>query len=200
MPRDLDPARLLTAYCNGIFPMADNDGEISWYSPDPRAIFPLEKFKVSRSLHATIRRHVFDIFINKNFADVIDACADRTGGTWISPEIRAAYVELHNLGFAHSVEAWRGDELQGGLYGVAIGGAFFGESMFHRATDASKVALFHLVERMKVRGMTLLDTQFLTDHLRQFGAIEVRRSKYERMLRTAIAQPCSFAEKRGDNP
>ena len=185
---------LLAAYCSGVFPMADEHGAIRWFAPDPRAILPLEACRPSRSLRATLRRAAFEVSVNRAFDRVIDACADRPDGTWISPEIRTAYCGLHRLGFAHSVESWRAGTLAGGLYGVAIGGAFFGESMFHRVTDASKVALIQLVERMKRRNMVLLDVQFLTDHLRQFGAVEIPRSKYRVMLRAAIGMNCSFID------
>ncbi len=189
---DLSPDRLLLAYQVGIFPMADDDGEIRWFAPDPRAIIPLDGFVVSRSLRAAVRRGAYEVCVNRAFDDVIVACAARDEGTWISDDIRLAYGALHRLGFAHSVEAWKDGQLVGGLYGVAIGGAFFGESMFHRATDASKVALVHLVERMRERGYALLDTQFMTEHLRQFGTVEIPRAEYERRLRKAIQLKCSF--------
>lgn len=189
---DLSPDRLLLAYQVGIFPMADDDGEIRWFAPDPRAIIPLDEFIVSRSLRAAVRRGAYEVCVNRAFDDVIVACAARDEGTWISDDIRLAYGALHRLGFAHSVEAWKDGELVGGLYGVAIGGAFFGESMFHRATDASKVALVHLVERMRERGYALLDTQFMTEHLRQFGTTEIPRAEYEKRLRKAIQLKCSF--------
>lgn len=191
---DLSPDRLLLAYQVGIFPMADDDGEIRWFAPDPRAIIPLDGFIVSRSLRAAVRRGAYEVCVNRAFDDVIVACAARDEGTWISDDIRLAYGALHRLGFAHSVEAWKDGELVGGLYGVAIGGVFFGESMFHRATDASKVALVHLVERMRERGYALLDTQFMTDHLRQFGTTEIPRAEYERRLRKAIQLKCAFAD------
>ena len=194
---DLSPQRLLAAYVVGIFPMADDTGQIHWLAPDPRAIIELDSLKVSRSLRAVVRRGVFELRINTAFGDVIAACAERREGTWISRQIRGAYTELHRLGFAHSVEAWKGGDLAGGLYGVAIGGVFFGESMFHRATDASKVAIVHLVERMRQRGMVLLDVQFITEHLRSFGAVEIPRREYEGRLRDAVRLPCSFVEGAG---
>ena len=193
----LAPERLLAAYAAGIFPMADDAGRIHWLAPDPRAVIPLEGFKTSRSLRSARRRGVFALTINRAFADVIQACADRPEGTWISREIYNAYCKLHELGFAHSVETWEGGRLAGGLYGVAIGGVFFGESMFHRVTDASKVAMMALVERMRERGLTLLDVQFLTEHLRQFGAVEVPRMEYARRLRDALQRPCSFVDAPG---
>jgi len=197
---DLSPQRLLTGYMVGIFPMADDAGKVHWLAPDPRAIIELDSLKVSRSLRSVIRRGLFEMRINTAFSDVITACADRPDGTWISPQIRDAYTELHVRGFAHSVEAWKDDVLSGGLYGVAIGGAFFGESMFHVATDASKVAMVHLVERMRQRGMTLLDVQFMTKHLRRFGAVEIPRRDYEHRLRDAVRNPCSFIDGGGFFP
>jgi leucyl/phenylalanyl-tRNA--protein transferase len=192
MGLDLTPERLLGAYAAGIFPMADDQGVVHWMAPDPRCIIELEGFTVSRSLRTRVRRGDFTVRVDGDFEAVIDACADRRGGTWISSEIRAAYVELHRLGFAHSVESWCDGELVGGLYGVTLGGAYFGESMFHRATDASKVALVALVDRMRERGYELLDVQFMTEHLRQFGAIEIPRREYERRLRRAMRKSCTF--------
>jgi leucyl/phenylalanyl-tRNA--protein transferase len=190
----LDPDFLLVAYCNGYFPMASHRrGPIEWYSPDPRAIIPLNGLHVSRSLRRTLKRNVFTVRINTAFESVIRACAGRAE-TWISEEIIAAYTELHHRGFAHSVESWHDEQLVGGLYGVAIGGAFFGESMFSRMTDASKVALVHLVERLKRRGFTLLDTQFMTEHLRALGAIELPRRSYLRLLSKALAINTSFVD------
>lgn len=192
--RDLEPDRLLAAYASGVFPMADEEAELHWLAPDPRAIIELGALNVSRSLRSVIRRGTFKITLNETFSEVVGACADRNEGTWISGEIAAAYAGLHELGFAHSVEAWRDGELAGGLYGVSIGGAFFGESMFHGVTDASKVALVSLVERMKQRGLTLLDLQFMTPHLQRFGAIEIPRIEYEKRLRRAIQLPVSFVD------
>lgn len=197
MRADLEPELLLIAYANGIFPMADEDGDIYWYSPDPRAIIPLETFRASRSLRKVCKRQVYSIVIDRDFPAVIRACAHRPEGTWISGEIVEAYCRLHELGFAHSVEAREGGPqgvLVGGLYGVAIQGAFFGESMFHRQTDASKVALVHLVERMKGRNMRLLDVQFMTDHLRSLGAVEIPRRQYLERLEAALRQPCAFTD------
>ena len=194
MDSDLAPEKLLAAYAVGIFPMADEEGAVHWLAPDPRAVIDLGSVKVPRSLRAVIRRGVFEVTVNRAFGDVIDSCADRMEGTWISDDIKTAYRTLHRLGFAHSIETWRGRELVGGLYGVAIGGAFFGESMFHRISDASKVALVCLVERMKERGFVLLDVQFVTEHLHRFGAKEIRRGDYERRLRWAILLPRSFVD------
>jgi len=197
MNRNLQPERLLSAYAVGVFPMADDEGTLHWLAPDPRAVIELDGLRVSRSLRAVLRRGVFAVTVNRAFDEVITACADRDEGTWISAEIVGAYGTLHGVGFAHSVETWRGDELVGGLYGVSIGAAFFGESMFHRATDASKVALVHLVERMRRRGFMLLDTQFMTPHLRALGATEISREEYERRLAVAVKTSCTFDDNTG---
>jgi len=185
---------LLAAYRHGIFPMAVNRrGDIGWFSPDPRAIIPLdERFHIPHGLRRTLKKSPFSITTDQGFADVIRACAATHGETWISKEIIAGYCELHRLGFAHSVEAWAGDQLAGGLYGVHLGGAFFGESMFHRRTDASKVALVALVERLRTRAFALLDTQWTTPHLAQFGALEIRRSEYLSLLEMALLKRCIF--------
>mgnify|MGYP000644122982 CR=1 FL=1 len=188
----LTPELLVRAYASGAFPM-DVEGRIRWFSPDPRAILPLGSFHASRTLMQLYRSGRFEIRLNTAFREVMEACADRPEGTWISPEIIRAYVELHRLGLAHSFEAWRDGELAGGLYGVALRGAFFGESMFHRRTDASKVALVALVERMRRRGLTLLDVQFLTPHLQRFGAREIPRAAYLRRLRAALRQEVDLA-------
>lgn len=197
MELDLSPECLLSAYASGIFPMADDQGDVHWLAPDPRAIIPLDGFKTSRSLRSVLRRGVFEVRINQAFERVIDACADRASGTWISPEIRAAYVRLHKTGFAHSVETWHDQALAGGLYGVSIGGAFFGESMFHYKTDASKVAMAALVDHMRARGFLLLDVQFMTEHLRRFGAVDIARVDYMRRLRAAVQTPCAFDDRVG---
>ena len=189
----LTPDLLVSAYAQGIFPM-DVAGRIEWFSPDPRGILPLEAFHISDNLRRLCARRKFQIRVNTRFRDVMTACADRREGTWISQEIIAAYTRLHERGLAHSVETWLDDELAGGLYGVALGGAFFGESMFHRVRDASKVALVHLVERLKTRGYMLLDVQFVTPHLRRFGAVEIPRREYLRRLRAALARPCRFVD------
>lgn len=192
----LTPEILLSAYCQGIFPMADDDGALYWYDPDPRAILPLEKLHVSRSLQRTVRQRRYDVRVNTAFESVIRACAVPAPGrelTWISPEIVAAYERLHRAGFAHSVEAWRAEELVGGLYGVAINGFFAGESMFSHARDASKVALVALVERLRERGFKLLDVQFMTEHLRRFGAQEISRAAYQARLAQALRVPARFA-------
>jgi leucyl/phenylalanyl-tRNA--protein transferase len=191
----LPPTTLLAAYRKGIFPMAMEDGEIGWFSPDPRGVLPLETFHVPARLLRTLRDPRWEIRIDTSFDAVIRACAERPDdGTWISEEIVESYVALHRLGAAHSVEVWRERALVGGLYGVHLGGAFFGESMFHRARDASKVALVALVERLRSRGFTLLDTQWTTPHLEQFGAIEIPRREYLRRLRHALEVVARFAD------
>lgn len=188
----IEPDLLLGAYASGCFPMAESrDGPISWLSPDPRAIIDLDAFTIPRSLRQTLKKQHFDVRIDTCFEEVIRACAERTE-TWISETIIRSYVRLHRLGHAHSVEAWRSDRLAGGLYGVALGGAFFGESMFSRERDASKVALVHLVKRLRSRGFILLDTQWITPHLARFGAVEIPRSMYLRLLRDALYRPASF--------
>lgn len=193
--RDTLTAELvLRGYCAGVFPMGDPAGRIRWFSPDPRCIFELDRFHISKTLRQTVRQQRFEVRINTAFDEVIAACADRPEGTWISPKVRRAYGQLHELGFAHSVEAWREGRLAGGLYGVAIGGAFFGESMFTRGRDASKVALVALVERLRARGFTLLDTQWRTPHLARMGAIEIPRDEYLRRLAAAIEAPARFCD------
>lgn len=180
---------LLSAYSQGIFPMADHDGIISWYDPDRRTIIPLDNFHVPRRLARTVRRGGFEIRYDTSFREVMEICAASAPGretTWISPEIIDSYCELHRLGFAHSVETWIGGQLAGGLYGVTIRGLFAGESMFSRVTDSSKIALVYLVELLRKRGFYLLDTQFMTEHLRQFGAIEISRQEYKRRLALAL--------------
>lgn len=188
---------LLSAYAQGIFPMAhpEADGEIYWYAPDPRAIIPLDTFHTPRRLRQVVRAGEFKMTVNTCFERVMNECAaprDTQPTTWISSGLIDAYVELHHHGFAHSVEAWKDGELVGGLYGVSIAGMFAGESMFHRQTNASKVSLVYLVERMKSLGMTLLDTQFLTDHLAKFGAYEVTREEYEQRLNEALELDVRF--------
>lgn len=189
----LRPDILISAYAQGIFPM-DVEGEIQWFSPDPRAILPLEGFRASKTLMQTVRRGRFEIRLDTRFREVMEACGDRPEGTWITPELVEAYHWLHRLGLAHSVESWREGRLVGGLYGVALGGAFFGESMFHRERDASKVALVALVRRLKTRGYVLLDVQFLTPHLKRFGAVEIPRAAYLRRLAAALEIKCTFED------
>jgi leucyl/phenylalanyl-tRNA--protein transferase len=189
IPADL----LLYAYRSGAFPMAAHNGEISWFSPDPRAIIPIDdRFHVPHGLRRTLKKNPFEIRINSAFEPVMRACAQRRE-TWINDEIIASYLNLHHLGYAHSVETWQNGKLAGGLYGVALNGAFFGESMFHDVTDASKVALHALVTRMRERGFQLLDTQWTTPHLLNFGTYELPRSKYLKLLSAALAVECDFA-------
>ena len=185
---------LLNAYASGWFPMAVSPGEIRWYSPDPRGIIPLDTFHIPSRLARALRTHPFDIRIDTDFRAVIRACAERPDpdGNWIDREIIDSYCALHEQGFAHSVEAWRDDRLVGGLYGVAMRGAFFGESMFHRVTDASKAALVALVQHLRARGYALLDTQWVTGHLLQFGAIEIPRRRYLRLLDQALTIDPAF--------
>ena len=187
----IPPAFLLNAYANGIFPMGLPNGELGWFSPDPRGIIPLETFHVPHGLARTLRRNRFEIRFDSAFVEVMRACAQRED-TWIDDEIVSSYERLHQLGHGHSVEAWREGNLVGGLYGVALGGAFFGESMFHTETDASKVALNALVERLRSQGFVLLDTQWVTPHLATFGATEIRRREYMKRLKAAIRKECVF--------
>ena len=192
---ELTPEVLLSAYMQGIFPMAHDDGRIHWYSPNPRAVLPLDGLHVSQSLRRVIHRGPFEVRFDSAFDAVITACAAPALGreqTWISAEIRSAYNELHRLGFAHSVESWVGEELVGGLYGVSIRGFFAGESMFSRRRDASKVALYYLVQRLRSRDFRLLDVQFLTPHLIRMGALELPRRLYLGQLRQALAVETSF--------
>jgi leucyl/phenylalanyl-tRNA--protein transferase len=185
---------LLNAYASGWFPMAVTPGEIRWYSPDPRGIIPLDGFHVPARLARTLRKTPFEIRLDSAFRDVIQGCADREDedGNWIDREIVESYCALHDRGVAHSVEVWQNGRLAGGLYGVALGGAFFGESMFHRVRDASKAALVALVEHLRRHRFVLLDTQWVTDHLLQFGAIEVPRRRYLRLLDEALAIDTTF--------
>lgn len=190
-PEEIEPEFLLKAYQLGVFPMAMHDGEIAWFSPDPRGIIPLDEFHIPHGLKRTLKKDQFEVKFNSSFEAVMMGCADRSS-TWIDETILSSYCELHDLGFAHSVEAWLDGKLVGGLYGVALGGAFFGESMFSQAPDASKVALVHLVNRMRDNGLTLLDTQWSTPHLEQFGCVEIPRSRYLRMLENALKDDVAF--------
>jgi leucyl/phenylalanyl-tRNA--protein transferase len=185
----LTPHLLLNAYSQGIFPMAHEDGAIHFYDPNPRAIIPLDTFHVPRSLARRIRQGGFEVRIDFDFRQVIEACAEPGPGretTWLSPPLIDVYCELHELNFAHSVEVWREGTLAGGLYGVTLGGLFAGESMFSRSTDTSKIALVYLVKRLRERHFCLLDTQFATDHLRRFGAVEIPRALYKNRLDRAL--------------
>ena len=187
----IPPDLLLHAYRQAVFPMAMEDGEIRWFSPDPRAIIPLEDFHVPHGLKRALRKGEYEIRIDTAFEETMRACAERDE-TWINEEIVQSYLALHRLGHAHSVEAWREGRLAGGLYGVSQGGAFFGESMFHRETDASKVALHALVQRLRERGFRLLDTQWLTPHLVTFGALEIPRSIYRELLAASLRVEAAF--------
>jgi len=193
-PPVIESDMLLTAYRKGIFPMAvDKRGRIGWFSPDPRAVIPLDdRFHIPHGLRRVWKQKKFEITTDTDFETVIRECGKRKEGTWISPGIIDSYCNLHRLGCAHSVETRLDGKLVGGLYGVAVGGAFFGESMFHRATDASKVALVVLVERLRVGGFVLLDTQWTTPHLQQFGTFEIPRHEYLWRLEHALKLECKF--------
>lgn len=183
---------LLSAYAQGFFPMPEPEtGEIEWFRPDPRAVFPLEEFHISHSLQKKIRRKQYSVTFNTHFVEVMKACAEREE-TWINEEFLSAYTQLHRKGYAHSVEIWKTKKLIGGVYGVSIGGAFFAESKFHRATDASKLALYHLIERLKERHFELLEVQFLTPHLESLGAIAIPDEEYQKRLAQAIRVKASF--------
>ncbi|MCE8509941.1 leucyl/phenylalanyl-tRNA--protein transferase [Ruegeria pomeroyi] len=190
----LAPELLLHGYSIGIFPMAEHrdDPEVFWVDPIRRGVFPLDRFHLSRSLARRMRRGDYQVSIDRDFAGVVDGCADRSE-TWINPEIRASYLALHHLGHAHSLEIWQAGQLIGGVYGVVLGAAFFGESMFSRRTDASKIALAHLVDRLRQTGFTLFDTQFLTAHLASLGAVEIPRAEYRRRLERALDGSADFS-------
>ncbi len=195
---EITPQVLLKAYACGIFPMAESaeDPALYWIEPEQRGIFPLDGFHVPGRLTRTVRSDRYTIWVNRDFNAVIDGCAEPAQGrarTWINERIRALYTKLHEAGHCHSLEAYDGDTLVGGLYGVSLGRVFFGESMFHRARDASKVALVHLVARLRAGGYALLDTQFVTDHLRSFGAAEVSRRQYHKLLEAALVGEADFA-------
>ena len=194
---EITPQVLLKAYALGIFPMAEaaDDPGLYWIEPEQRGIIPLDGFHVPRRLARTIKSGLFEIRVDNDFGAVIDGCAGSTAErpkTWINQRIRKLYRELYDIGACHTVEVWRDGALVGGLYGVSLGAAFFGESMFSRERDASKVALVHLIARLRVGGYTLLDTQFTTPHLRQFGAIDVERTHYQRLLDAALDRDADF--------
>lgn len=193
MTRPITPELLLQAYAAGIFPMAESrdDPGIAWIDPLKRGIVPLEGFHISRSLARRIRRRDYEIRLDGDFAGVVDGCADRPE-TWINPPIRTLYLGLHEMGVAHSLEVWQEGALAGGVYGVALGGAFFGESMFSRRRDASKIALAYLVSRLRAGGFTLFDTQFVTPHLARLGGIEIDRADYRRRLAQALQYSGDF--------
>ncbi len=200
----ITPQILLKAYASGVFPMAESadDSALYWVEPEYRGLIPLDRFKVSRSLRKVCRRQLFEVRIDTAFDGVIDACAARTPDrdtTWINDRILALYKQLFKMGFCHSVECWQDGQLVGGLYGVRIGAAFFGESMFTRERDASKVALVHLVARLRVGRFKLLDAQFINDHLKQFGAIELPRADYHELLEEALQTDAEFHTFTGDS-
>ena len=202
---DITPEVLLRAYACGIFPMAESadDPSLFWVEPEVRGVIPLDAFRIASRLGRTVRTEVFTVTVDRAFKAVIDGCAEPQAGrndTWINMRIRDLYIALHGLGRAHSVEVWNGDELVGGLYGVSLGRAFFGESMFHRARDASKVALVHLVARLISGGFELLDTQYVTEHLRSFGAVEVPRRRYTALLDKALKSEADFYKLPADRP
>ncbi len=188
---------LIYGYINGIFPMADADGTLYWYSPDPRAIIPIETYKPAKSLRPTLNKKQFEIRINADFEQVMRLCAlprSLDDSTWISEEIIEAYTTLHRMGLAHSVETYMDDRLVGGLYGVSLGSAFFGESMFHRVDNASKVAFHYLILTLREQKFELLDTQFINDNVRRFGAVEVPKNQYLRQLKHALKRRARFSE------
>lgn len=188
---ELTPQLLERAYRGGIFPMPDLFGLIQWYRPDPRAVLPLDKFHASRSLQRKLKKNVFQVTYDKDFVGVMRGCAGRRP-TWINRNFIEGYGRLHELGKAHSVEVWLDGKLAGGTYGVHLGGAFFAESKFHVVTDASKVALAKLVEHLNERGFALLEVQYLTEHLKQFGAIEIPHQEYMARLAEALKLKCEF--------
>lgn len=199
----ITPQLLLEAYAAGIFPMAESaeDNALYWVEPEFRGILPLDRFHISRSLRKTVRQRRFEVRIDTAFTQVIESCAAKTperGSTWINRRIRALYGQLHRMGVCHSIEAWRDGSLAGGLYGVKIGAAFFGESMFSKVRDASKVTLVHLVARLNFGGFRLLDAQFMTEHLRRFGAVAVARADYQPMLEAALAGRGDFLKFNSD--
>jgi leucyl/phenylalanyl-tRNA--protein transferase len=190
----ISPQILLDAYAVGLFPMADHrSGKLAWYSPDPRAVIPLDGFHVPRSLRRLAKKNIYRVTMNADFHRVIRGCALRRE-TWISPEIIESYTALHTMGFAHSIECWEKTRLAGGLYGVSINGAFFGESMFSELPESSKIALVYLVTHLRNRGFTLLDTQFLNPHVEMFGATEIPRSEYIVRLKNALKVPVTFMD------
>jgi len=202
---EITPEVLLRAYACGIFPMAESadDPTLFWVEPQMRGVIPLEGFRIASRLARTVRSDAFTVTVDAAFKAVIAGCAAPQAGrddTWINKRIRDLYVGLHELGHAHSVEVWEKGDLAGGLYGVSLGGAFFGESMFHRARDASKVALVHLVARLIAGGYELLDTQYVTEHLRSFGAVEISRKRYIALLDRAIRGEADFHKLPVDRP
>ena len=202
---EITPEVLLKAYACGIFPMAENadDPSLFWIEPEQRGVIPLDGFHLSRRLARTVRSDRYEIHVDRDFAAVLDGCAAPGKGrsrTWINDRIRSLYSRLHEIGHCHSVEVYDGTRLIGGLYGVRLGRAFFGESMFHTERDASKIALVHLIGRLRAGGFSLLDTQFVTDHLASFGAVEVSRRNYHKLLTNAIADEADFGALPLDRP
>ncbi|WP_341861878.1 leucyl/phenylalanyl-tRNA--protein transferase [Gymnodinialimonas sp. 57CJ19] len=197
----LTPDLMIRAYASGIFPMSEsvNDPEVFWVDPQWRGIFPLENFHISRSLRRRIKRGDYSVHVNRDFAGVVAGCADRDE-TWINADLTACYGALHAHGFAHSVEIWDDEGLAGAVFGIALGGAFFGESMFSRRTGGSKLALAHLVHRLHAGGYTLFDTQFVTDHLISLGAIEIPRATYREKLTEALEKEADFLRLPEDAP
>ncbi|SDG48052.1 leucyl/phenylalanyl-tRNA--protein transferase [Roseospirillum parvum] len=194
---ELTPELVVRAYTIGVFPMAKarHDPDVYWVDPEERGILPLDTFHVPRSLAKVLRRQPFRVTVNRAFEQTIAGCAEATEDrpeTWINPEIERLFVQLHRLGLAHSVETWQGERLVGGIYGLALAGAFFGESMFSRVPEASKVALVHLVKRLTFGGFTLFDTQFTNPHLLRFGAVDIPRLDYHQRLRQALETPADF--------
>jgi len=195
MNQPFTPQLVIAAYTQAIFPMGNDDGTINWYSPDPRCIIDLDDFHAPKRLMRTYRSGKFEMRVNSAWSEVLERCGTEHGSTWISGDIVRVYTQLHEMGFAHSVEAYYKGELAGGLYGVAIGGAFMGESMFHLVTDASKVSLVYLVERMRERKFVLLDSQYMTEHLGTLSAKLISKSAYIRRLNEAIQLPCRFDDR-----
>ncbi|MFS0491709.1 leucyl/phenylalanyl-tRNA--protein transferase [Leadbetterella byssophila] len=186
----IDATLVLSGYLQGVFPMADHDGTIYWYEPDPRAIIPIHSYKPAKSLRPVLNKGIFEIRLNTAFEDVIRQCSlprSEEDGVWISEEIIQVYLDLHDYGFAHSIEAWHNGELAGGLYGVALGKVFFGESMFYKVPNASKVAFHYLIERLKERDFQLLDTQFINDNVLRYGAIEIPKEDFLEQLERNVS-------------
>ena len=192
-PLVIEPSMLLNAYCQGIFPMGLENGQLSWFSPDPRGVLPMDEWHVPRSVRSMLRKRAFDIRVNTAFKEVIRACGMRPE-TWITRQIIASYEALHSLGYAQSIETWENGELVGGLYGVCVGGAFFGESMFSKVTGGSKASLVWLMQHLQEREFLLHDTQWTTPHLAMFGGREIPRKQYLKLLGEAIRKPVRFCE------
>ena len=193
---NLNVSILLSAYSQGIFPMASKSGHIDWYCPNPRAIIPIETYKPSKSLRNILNKNIFEIRINQQFEEVMRSCAlprSADDDTWISEEMISVYTELHQLGFAHSVEAYVNNELVGGLYGPCLGGVFFGESMFSTVSNASKVAFHYLIQILKTNDFELLDTQFINDNVLRYGAIDISQNEFNKRLKKGLAKSCVFA-------